>query len=1260
MSRQIAIYVNYLDDPLGTHAYNFSLLHADGTPWVTNPASATAEHTASLVASVDKFYISMSPREGVTGNYSVRVEYYDAIDVIAPAIPTMALTGTTLPRVTGTAEPNSLITLWNSSSILGTAVVDITGHYTFEASTPLADGVYGVYATASDAAGNRSAGTSATNFVVGTIAPTINLNTYLGYPDNPVNIPLLFGTARPGSLVEIRSGLTVVGQAVAGTDGNWQLLMSSLADGGYNLAAVTPASTGVPEKSSGTVYVFRDGTAPASPTLSALLTVGDGHDYRVFGTAEANADIMVTNNGVAVGFTKANASGTWEITMRLTDGSHALKATATDAYQNKSAASAAFNLTVSSDDYSANILTTGSLAIGNSIKGALEAAGDKDWIKVNLEALTTYRFSLSGLQTGGGTLPWGDGYREILLRLWDPQANSGEGGYLYMNEVGGYSGDPTMSYAITRTGAYYLEASSSTKTGTYSVSALDFARDDFYGDRVNAGAVVLGATVKGGIQIEGDIDLFRFSLEAGKTYTMVLTPGTGASVNAFSTDITDAAQTMRAYGSSNGTGVITAGFTATTGGSYYLSVNGSYGNVGSTYSLSMVAATDDYLASKQTTGVLAVGATVSAKIDVAGDNDWFKLNLTAGTSYTFKLTDVGDSMGDLRMYDAAGTYFYIKATSTPTGNMAVWTPSVSGTYFIEAVGGSKAATYTMKAYVSEVDDHASTLVGATVIKVGAQVSGRIAIPSDSDWFKVSLKDGFGYTFTTQAQGTEWYGFGPLTLSLVNASGSQVAGGYGSNSSLSYLATADGDYYFQLSGNSSGTGNYTIDTTVSARDEYLGNASTTGTLTAGGVIKSAIDISGDQDWVKVELVSGESYKFELTGLKGQGGTLTYPSLYLSEAVGYGGQNGYEYGRGGDPLITYTPTKSGAFFLRVGSPDGSVGTYTLKMGNSTVGLADTTAPQVRHVFLPINKSAPGPGGDLEFHFDEKVVPGSGQVRLTLADGTVVETFDMATSTRVKMDSSSTYFKLDPTAVLAYDTAYKVELGVGAVKDLVGLPLAASTTYNFRTGLPQLNLQGTSGNDVFTNGIGYDRFDGGAGIDTVVFPTMAFKDYVLDNSYYDYYGEITVRVPGQPVYDTLTNIERLVFTDQAIAFDIFGTAGKVYRLYQAAFDRAPDLSGMGYWLSMVDKGTSLQEVANAFVNSAEFISAFGTGLSNSAFVTAVYTNVLHRQPDQAGLAFWNGALEAGTSRQDLLMMFSESSENKAAVIGAIDDGIGYLPYF
>jgi len=54
-----------------------------------------------------------------------------------------------------------------------------------------------------------------------------------------------------------------------------------------------------------------------------------------------------------------------------------------------------------------------------------------------------------------------------------------------------------------------------------------------------------------------------------------------------------------------------------------------------------------------------------------------------------------------------------------------------------------------------------------------------------------------------------------------------------------------------------------------------------------------------------------------------------------------------------------------------------------------------------------------------------------------------------------------------------------------------------------------------------------------------------------------------------------------------------------------------------------------------------------------------VLHRDPDQGGYDFWNGALNSGFTRAQTLAQFSESPENQAAVVGVISNGFDYQPF-
>ena len=52
--------------------------------------------------------------------------------------------------------------------------------------------------------------------------------------------------------------------------------------------------------------------------------------------------------------------------------------------------------------------------------------------------------------------------------------------------------------------------------------------------------------------------------------------------------------------------------------------------------------------------------------------------------------------------------------------------------------------------------------------------------------------------------------------------------------------------------------------------------------------------------------------------------------------------------------------------------------------------------------------------------------------------------------------------------------------------------------------------------------------------------------------------------------------------------------------------------------------------------------------AFVRFVYTSVLRRNPDAAGLGYWTGRLRAGWSRGRVMTSFSESSEGRRRLAG------------
>lgn len=200
----------------------------------------------------------------------------------------------------------------------------------------------------------------------------------------------------------------------------------------------------------------------------------------------------------------------------------------------------------------------------------------------------------------------------------------------------------------------------------------------------------------------------------------------------------------------------------------------------------------------------------------------------------------------------------------------------------------------------------------------------------------------------------------------------------------------------------------------------------------------------------------------------------------------------------------------------------------------------------------------------------------------------------------------------------------------------------------------LQGTNGVDRFVNGRGNDVFNGGEGRDTLVV-NGARRDYAVasidSDSFY---------VRSATEVNVIHNIERVQFNDLSLALDINGTGGQAYRLYKAAFDRAPDLPGLGFWIKALDNGTSLQDVAFAFTHSEEFNSLYGSNVSTGRFVNALYNNVLDRNPEKAGFDWWSDVLDSGrASRENVLVGFSESGENQANLVGVMQNGFEYVPF-
>jgi len=920
------------------------------------------------------------------------------------------------------------------------------------------------------------------------------------------------------------------------------------------------------------------------------------------------------------------------------------------------------------DDYTSSTSTTGVLIPGGKVSGTYETSQDSDWFKITLTAGNHYRFELSSNNAQSPAYYQG-------LALYD--SNGSHVSYLNTSDANAVL---YGAYKASTTGTYYIAASdrayNSTMLGAYTLKASAALGDDAGDTIATAKAIVVGQNVQGTFESMVDVDRYKVTLEAGTTYTFTPKWTTDSSSGYVSNSLRmekangDYIASSNSY---NNDGKLT--FTTTTAGDYYLAASAdSRARTASTpYTLTSAKAVDDYVASPATSGTLFAGLTLNGNLETQHDRDWFAVPLAASSTYWFTLTGAGGTNGSLsynatvRLFDGSGKE--LGSTSASYSNVAKiilpYSPATSDTYYLEVTDtGGYTGKYTIAAAFGTPDDYTANPAQATAVAVNNQWSGSLEVPQDRDTVKIAVTSGKTYLFDVKTVSVK-------DTPVLNLSGAKTADGYGSY----YLADYDkpgsadykvlkadytGDFYLTVYNDArTGTAGYTVNVMEAPADDHANDISTTSIVPIDGKVTGALDYTADVDWFKVTLQYGAKYAFMLRGAGSGEGTLVVGdngaaltirsagSEYLYSNLQSWGAGNYtlKTETGGDYYIGISKSTSGYSYGNAQN-DGT-GTYTL----SALALSsDFTAPKVGKITSSSGAQPLSLVEDIYVTFDEPVIITNGSIRLRNALGESVESFYVSSSS---LQSNGTVLKLNPYSYLKPGAKYFVEFAADALSDLAGNKYSGTSLVPFNT-VPALD-KGGNGNDYLIGLSASTNLDGGAGTDTVVYANGRYG-YTIGHSA----TETRVYSNGNPATaDVLTGVERLLFSDSAVALDTGGIGGQAYRLYQGAFNRAPDKTGLGYWIAQMDKGASLNDVAQSFINSSEFITLNGAAPSDNAFVSKLYENVLHRAGEQAGIDYWSGVLAAGAPRSAVLASFSESPENQAAVLKVIGNGFEYTPY-
>jgi hypothetical protein len=195
-------------------------------------------------------------------------------------------------------------------------------------------------------------------------------------------------------------------------------------------------------------------------------------------------------------------------------------------------------------------------------------------------------------------------------------------------------------------------------------------------------------------------------------------------------------------------------------------------------------------------------------------------------------------------------------------------------------------------------------------------------------------------------------------------------------------------------------------------------------------------------------------------------------------------------------------------------------------------------------------------------------------------------------------------------------------------------------------QFNL---SKNPIGINSENRSTYDGGEGLDTVKF-VLSQKEVQLkqlsDSSYELYSSNNTIQI---------TNVERLIFSDKSIAFDIIGNAGTTAKILGAVFGKESvnNKNYFGIGLHFLDSGWSYDNLAALALEAAG-------AKSNDQIVSLLWTNVIGTKPTAADKAPFIALLENGMTAGALAHLAADSSFNTTNInlIGLAQTGIEYIP--
>ncbi|HEU5011794.1 MAG TPA: Ig-like domain-containing protein, partial [Roseiflexaceae bacterium] len=352
--------------------------------------------------------------------------YTWAVDSVVPAAPVVttpangSVTNNPQPPVTGTAEPNSTVTIFIDGAAVGTTTADASGNWAFTPGTPLAQGAHTVKARATDAAGNTSVDSNTNTFTVDTVEPDTTFTSTPPSATNNTSANFQFTGNGTGSAID-HFECSLDGATFA-TCANPQNL-TGLAEGSHTFRVRAVDSAGNTETTPASYTWIVDLTAPdttitANPpslsnsqSASFSFTGSDGS-----GSGVASFECALDGAAFAACTSPANYTG-------LADGAHTFAVRAIDAAGNMDASPASYTWTI--DTVAPDTTITGNPpALSNSQNASFSFTGSDG----SGSGIASFECALDGAAFAACTSPanytgLADGAHTFAVRAIDAAGN---------------------------------------------------------------------------------------------------------------------------------------------------------------------------------------------------------------------------------------------------------------------------------------------------------------------------------------------------------------------------------------------------------------------------------------------------------------------------------------------------------------------------------------------------------------------------------------------------------------------------------------------------------------------------------------------------------------------------------------------------------------------------------------------------------------------------------------------------------------------